>query len=420
MKLERDRQERTMAKAREIFLREAGKHLQKAQQALSELEANGYDPKICAELYRFAHTLKGSGFMVDLKDIAEPAFEILTALALVENYQVEFGPGLKRFLAKKVDDIKEAVTRLSYENAPSYEEIASPHFCETKQILVVDDDSTITDLVKSRLEQEGFDVTVCQNTLQAEQSLRLQKPDLILLDILMPGENGIDFCRRIRSTESHHIIPIIFFTVKGELQDKLLGFATGADDYLAKPFDMKELLARIHAILRRIDVYHDLAWRDELTGVYNRRYLDRRLKEELFRATTSRSKFTIAMIDLDEFKNINDTYGHSAGDQVLKQLANRMVQAFRTTDIICRFGGDEFVVIFPENSSQLADLALKRLQNELASNPIILLNEKTYFDLALSIGMSSFPEDGCTMEDLLAAADAAMYRNKQSDSGPCL
>lgn len=414
MKQQSGRQERTIAAARGIFLREAGKHLYEAQLALAQLEINGYDPHICANLYRFVHTLKGSGFMVGLRDIAEPAAEMITALILVENYNVALEPGVKRFLAKKLDNIKEELARLGLESTNSFSVIAPSQIHETQHILVVDDDLAITELVKSRLEQEGFVVTVCQNTLQAEQCLRLQQPNLILLDILMPGENGIDFCRRIRSQESQNIIPIIFFTVKGELQDKLLGFATGADDYLAKPFDINELVARIRAILRRIEVYHDLAWRDELTGVYNRRYLDRRLQEELYRSTTSGSTFTLAMIDLDQFKYINDTYGHPAGDWVLKQLAKRMAQAFRTTDIICRYGGDEFVVILLESSRQLAEMALKRLQRELASNPVVLPSEGIGLDLSLSIGISSYPENGCTMADLLAAADAAMYRNKQN------
>ncbi|MBP2651317.1 MAG: response regulator receiver modulated diguanylate cyclase [Firmicutes bacterium] len=412
MKTQNDRQNQVMAKARTIFLQEVQRNLPHAQQGLSKLRDHGYDLKTCKNLYRFAHTLKGSGQMVGLKDIAESASEITTALSLVENYRVKLGAGLQKFLAERLEDIVDEVGRLGTEGIIPSREKQKNMLSNNKKVLVVDDDPVITKLVQERLTQEGFVITVCHNSLEAENHLQMEHPDLILLDILMPGENGIEFCCRIRSKEFQQIIPIIFFTVKGELQDKLVGFATGADDYLAKPFAMEELVARIHALFNRLETFHEWAWQDELTKIYNRRYLHRRLQEERFQAKMHDEKFSLAMIDLNLFKFINDNYGHSAGDMVLTLLVGRMKHAFRKDDVICRYGGDEFAVIFPDSNSRLAKLALERLCLDLENTPIELpKNGKV--NLTLSIGVSTFPESGGSCDELLAAADGAMYQAKK-------
>jgi len=419
MKTQGNRQNRVMDTARNIFLQQVERKLGEAQQALSTLQVQGYDPQTCQTLYRIAHTFKGSGQMVGLRDIAEPALEITTALSLVENYKVELGPGLQAFLAERLDDIIDEVARLRDESSAHTGEEPTAMVCTSKKVLVVDDDPTITKLVQERLEQEGLAVAVCHNTVEAEKHLQVEQPDLILLDILMPGENGIEFCRRIRSKESHRIIPIIFFTVKGELQDKLVGFATGADDYLAKPFEMEELVARINTILSRVETFRNWAWQDELTTAYNRRYLQHRLQKELSRNQACGGNFSLAMIDLNLFKTINDTYGHSMGDEALKSLVARMKQVLSANDVVCRYGGDEFVVIFPNSNHLLVSLALERLCHEVEANPFVLSNSET-IGLTLSVGVATFPGDGRTCEELLAVADAAMYRAKQAGGNKIL
>ncbi len=410
MTMAKDRQARMMATAQEIFIREVENGLPQAHSALSALKTR-QDTDCLKEFYRFAHTLKGSGQMVGLQDIADPAFEIGTALQLVTEYNVPLSPGLFAFLADRLNAIHDEVIRLRAEAGQSAG--ADKPVFANKKVLIVDDDPVIIQLVKERLAKEDFKVTVCYNTLQAEQVIAMEHPDIILLDIILPGENGVEFCRRIRSAETTELIPIIFFSVKGELRDKLAGFATGADDYLPKPFEMEELVARIHAILNRMETLGNLAWRDGLTGLYNRQYLDRRLSEETLHAEAQGYGFSLAMLDLDTFKNINDAYGHSRGDNVLKSVAAALTEIVRETDVICRYGGDEFAIIFPKTGSLSAQIILERLQHKLAANTIVI-GEKAGINITLSIGMASFPKDGRSGEELLSAADSAMYQAKRS------
>ncbi|KKM12469.1 hypothetical protein SY88_03465 [Clostridiales bacterium PH28_bin88] len=292
--------------------------------------------------------------------------------------------------------------------------VTPPAMAGGKRILVVDDDPAITELVRERLEREGFFVAVCHDTLAAEHYLQVEHPDLIVLDVIMPGGDGIEFCRKIRSDPHQQAVPIIFFSVKGELQDKLVGFATGADDYLPKPFELEELVARIHALLTRLESFKDWAWRDELTRVYNRRYLHRRLEEEVARAQRSNGRFSLAMIDIDLFKNVNDSFGHRVGDEVLRFLVARMTETLRVADVICRYGGEEFVVILPDTPLPEGHLALERLRQAVQAEPLELPGSPMRIPFTISAGVAGFPEDGCTGEELLDAADTAMYRAKEA------
>ena len=403
----KDRQARTMATAKKIFLQEVECGLPTARIALTALSIQGLTTENFKTLYRYAHTLKGSGQMVGLRDIAEPAAEINTALSLIEEYGVPLADGLQKFIAAKLDEIAVELKRLEEQPPAELKYDVTNVARKGSQVLLVDDDAAVTKLVKERLAREGFCVTICHDTIEADQFLLTTQPDIILLDIMLPGENGIDFCRRFRSSSTNEIIPIIFFTVKSELQDKLAGFANGADDYLAKPFEMEELVARIHAVLTRLETLQDFAWIDEMTQVYNRRYLRRRLAEEIAQGQSIHC--TIVMIDLNKFKSVNDNYGHSTGDKVLKAVASLITQTLRTTDIVCRYGGDEFVLIFPGSSRHVVNKVLERLKQRLAANPILVTVAGNQIFITLSAGIVSFPEDGSSCDELLGLADKAMY-----------
>jgi two-component system cell cycle response regulator len=404
--------EKTMRKAQKIFLQEIGQRLPQSQAALAVLADNHFDREAWDTLYKFAHTVKGSGKMVELWNIAESAAEMSTALLLVKDYGVRFDAGVLRYLQERLAEIDE-------EMAANLKPPPTPNGCncpvpDGKNILIVDDDRAVTGLLKANLEQNGFQVTVCHDTFVAEELLAVEQPDLIVLDILFPCGDGIDFCRRIRSNPQWAIVPVIFLSVKSELQDKLAGFSTGADDYLCKPFKVEELVARVQVILNRLDSCRELVLLDELTKVFNRRYLQICLTKEISQAKRRGSSFSIAMLDVDFYKKINDNYGHLVGDETLQCLADKLRQNLRDADVICRYGGDEFVILMPETPLVKAGKILERIRQLVVAEPLELPKNQIRIKLTFSTGMATFPQGGVTSEELLKAADRALYQAKEA------
>lgn len=403
---------KALEEAKEIFMREVKDRLPGSLEALQRVKSGLYDPEAVSVLYRFAHTLKGSGQTVGVWDVADPAAEMAVALLLVQNYGVNLDEGIQKFLTERIEEIREFV------GDKHIEEISLPETdsanSQGKKILVLDDDPTITELVRKNLEEKGYNVTVCRDYANAEEKMSTFQPDLIVLDIIFPDGDGIEFCRKIRSDPHWQIVPIIFLTVKSKLQDKLAGFATGADDYLCKPFNVEELAARIQAILDRVETFQELVLQDELTHVYNRRYLQRRLSEEIARVNRINGCFSIAIFDIDNFKKINDTYGHSAGDEVLQELVELLINNLRESDIICRFGGDEFVIILTDTDRDEAYAVMERLRCAVSAQPLNLKRSALKIPISISIGVAGVPENGNTAEELLRAADSALYKAKEA------
>lgn len=398
-------------KAREIFLQEVRDRLPEALEALSILKNQGYNKKASEELYRFSHTLKGSGQMVNFIDIAEPAAEMTVSLLLLKEYGVVLDKGLLNFLDERMEEI---IYQVENHECPNiiYNSKVQP-LNKNKRIFVVDDDPSVTSFIKNSLEQKGYDVNVYHDIYQAEEELYIYTPDLIVLDIIMSTEeDGVLFCRKIRSDYRCKLVPIIFLSNKSELKDKLEGFATGADDYLCKPFEIEELVVRIQAILKRLETQKNLILKDDLTNIYNRRYLEQRLVEEIARSNRIDGRFSVAMIDMDYFKNINDKFGHAAGDEVLQILVERINENLRSSDVICRYGGEEFVIILPDTTKDHAYRVIERLRESVTKNSVQLTEDKVKIDISLSGGISSFPEDGTTSKQLMIAADSAMYQAK--------
>jgi two-component system cell cycle response regulator len=402
--------EKTMRKAQKIFLQDVGQRLPQCQDALTVLVGRGLEREAWNTLYKFAHTVKGSGKMVELWNMAESAAEMGTALLLVKDYDVTLTAGVLQYLRERLTEIDEEMTVNSqpFTELPSME----PPAVKGQKILIVDDDRAITALVQEYLEQNGYRVTVCYDTYVAEELLQTEQPDLIVLDILFPCGDGIEFCRRIRSNPQWGIVPVIFLSVKGELQDKLAGFSTGADDYLCKPFKVEELGARIQAILNRLASSRELVLQDELTKVFNRRYLQMRLTKEIAAAKRRDVNFAVAMLDIDYFKKVNDRYGHLVGDEVLQCFTDKLMSNLRAADIICRYGGEEFVILMPDTSLENAYKIILRVQVLIGSQPLQLFKNQMEIAVTFSVGIAGFPQNGSSGEELLAAADHALYEAK--------
>lgn len=285
-----------------------------------------------------------------------------------------------------------------------------------KNILIVDDNPLTLQRLAGILEGRGYSVTTCLGAAEAKNLLFQTSPDLIILDIILPEEDGYQLCRWIRQEPRLRYIPIIFVTAKTELNDKITGLKSGGDDYITKPFAPEEIIARIEVILQRMQVFHDLSMRDELTGAYNRRYFNEKLEEELNRCGRNNRSFSIAVMDIDFFKKINDTYGHQVGDFILVQLVRFIQARLRKSDFVARLGGEEFILLLPETPGLNAFSLMERLRLQLMEtvfpyhDPVS--RDCTDIGITVSAGISTFPDDADNGTALLELADKALYAAK--------
>ena len=277
-------------------------------------------------------------------------------------------------------------------------------------ILVVDDDDDIRLLVQVRLEILGYTVVAARNGEEGLALARTHDPDLLLLDVTMPLMGGHELCRAI-AAEHAFPPPVIFLSAHGSPQDMVSGLDAGAVDYITKPFNSTELAARVAAALRtgeRMAALERDATVDHLTGVLNRGQLDRRLGTAVARARQHGGQLACVLIDVDDFKVINDSFGHPAGDAVLQVIATRLTGGLRADDGLFRYGGEEFCLLLEGTSGTDAAVVAERSLASIASAPIL---DATVTACA---GTANWNPAFAYASDLLTAADAALYEAKRA------
>ena len=292
------------------------------------------------------------------------------------------------------------------------------------KILIADDSIVSRHLLEATLRKWGYDVVVaCDGTEALEILQREDSPALAILDWMMPGMTGPEVCRHIRQRGSEPYAYILLLTSKSQKEDLIEGMEAGADDYLTKPFDQHELQVRLRAGTRLVDLQAELlaarealreqATRDSLTHLWNRNSILETLARELCRAEREGCSVGVVMVDLDHFKNVNDTHGHLAGDAVLREAARRMQNGIRQYDAIGRYGGEEFLILLPgcdeANSFNQADRLRKMIvQTEMSVNDTALF-------LTASFGVTAaLPGGNWNAETLIRRADEALYLAKKS------
>jgi len=282
------------------------------------------------------------------------------------------------------------------------------------RIFIVEDNPADFAFLKQTLLDAAYEITSAQTGESALVMLGREHPDLVIMDILLPDIDGFEVCRRIRENEQFVNLPVLFYTTISTLDEKLLALEMGAADFLTKSTDRRELLVRIAGLLqakKKIEKQLRLSFIDGLTEVYNRRYFQHRLSDEYERSSRYKRDFSCAIIDIDRFKQINDTYGHPAGDEVLKKIARQVRRYVRNADIVCRYGGDEFGVLFPETDLRGAFLALERVRERLAD-----LNITQGLDtvaVSVSCGVSAYGPQAQGIDAIIAQADSALYAAKR-------
>jgi two-component system, cell cycle response regulator len=386
--------------------------------------------------YEVSHWLKTNPATEDIPII------LVTALDGTDDKIKGFEAGADEFLNKPVNTIEllariNSLLRLKYYR----EQLRSRTFSEKGfcggqatpdpaeeihppvKILLVEDDDKDARMIQEYFAGESYHLETVNTGEMAMERVQKEAFDLVLLDVLLPGVDGFEVCQRIKGLHQTQDLQVVLITCLPDLENKIKGVEQGADDYLIKPINGRELKARVKVLVKKKHYIDQLrnnfeqalnsAIYDGLTGLHNQTYFKKFLEMEIKRADRQRYPLGLMIIDIDDFKNINDRFGHLTGDLILKDLAQVIKKNIREVDLSARYGGDEFVVVLPYTDQTETAQIIERIQKAVAryrhSEETLLQQEP----MTLSFGIAFFPFQGTTMEELIRKADQTLYRSKQ-------
>jgi two-component system, cell cycle response regulator len=288
------------------------------------------------------------------------------------------------------------------------------------QILVAEDDVTSRTILIAILRKWGFDPVAADDGNRAWRIMQQSDaPNIAVLDWEMPGMDGLEVCKRIRETPASNPPYIIILTARGEKADIVKGLDAGANDYISKPYDNDELHARVRVGQRMVELQTELiaakdalaheAMHDPLTGILNRRAILDGLNKELNRVERGKSRLSIGLCDIDHFKQVNDTHGHQAGDEVLCGFVHAIQKNLRSYDLVGRYGGEEFLVIAPDSTGSAGEGLYERLRSGISNHRTNTKSGKIGITVSIGIACAC---SGATIDSIVAAADAALYQAK--------
>jgi diguanylate cyclase (GGDEF)-like protein len=279
-------------------------------------------------------------------------------------------------------------------------------------VLVVDDDPDKRMLLTVALQMAGYDVRTANDGEDGLAAMESYQPDLLITDVMMPRMDGYELARRVRANPLTRFVPIIIQTAaRNDAQDQRRGSEVGALGYITDPTDIDLLLARARTLLdfkRYLDTCEEEAFTDHLTGLANRRRFERQLEREVSRTLRYSRPFCLLLLDIDNFKEVNDTYGHDAGDEAIRRLALALQAGTRGIDLAARIGGEEFAVILPETEFEGGIDVAERLRVAIRETEIPAVGRIT-----ASFGIAEFPLSAATGRELVSLADAALYQAKR-------
>lgn len=295
------------------------------------------------------------------------------------------------------------------------------------RILLVEDNKAQAEITKTALQRSGYEVVWSEDGVSAIKAVVTTSPDVVLLDLILPGMSGTEVCRWIKHNNDTKGIPVIMLTALSSVDDKASGIKAGADDYLPKPYNDIELNAKIYAALRTKALQDELrqknkqlsellakvealAITDSLTGLNNRRQLETVLEAEWKKSKRYKQPLACLLIDIDFFKNVNDTYGHKAGDLVLIEIANIIRNNVRDVDTVARWGGEEFIAVLPFSNKDQGLIVAQRILEEVSAYEFSQFPDKR---ITVSIGLSYSSPSLNTKEEFVEASDKALYEAKR-------
>ncbi|MHB8156609.1 MAG: response regulator [Desulfocucumaceae bacterium] len=287
-------------------------------------------------------------------------------------------------------------------------------------ILIVEDDERIRNICKWILDAGGYVVDIVPDGGEAQKYLKAAVPDLILLDLMLPDINGLDLVKKLKLDPATQDIPVIIITALDDMKTKVKSFNTGVDDYLVKPVKSLELLARVKVNIRKHLAQQELKYSlsqtfqqsitDPLTGLCNRQYLSTVMDRELALFKRQGRLFSLMIMDIDNFKLVNDNLGHLSGDRVLTQAAQILKDEIRTSDLAVRYGGDEFIIVFCDTREDKALATAQRIREAVENKKFLEGQEQK---ITVSIGLTQASAQDNTGEDIIKRADEAMYQAKR-------
>ncbi len=288
----------------------------------------------------------------------------------------------------------------------------------SESILIVDDNEDFRSTLMNLLKRKGFIVFGAGDCASAMDAIRKQSFALIVSDVRLPGsEDGIQIMTNILKEKGENIVKTLVMTGYADKDVPIKAIKLGVDDFIYKPFDISVFLHSVETLIKgyrlekSVDYYKLLSIIDGLTGAFNHRYFHETTEKEINRAKRYTRPLSLMMIDIDNFKKFNDTYGHLAGDSVLRQIAQLFVKSLRSIDIVYRYGGEEFTVLCPEQNKDDTLIIAERILEKVSSEKF-QIDQDTYEQLTVSIGVASYPKNTESKEDLIEKADKALYKAK--------
>ncbi|WP_226617944.1 diguanylate cyclase [Cytobacillus firmus] len=358
------------------------------------------------EVYRFLHSIKGTAGTLQLTGLHQLADNLILDIEDMDEKEDWDKEALRNYLFDLIE--------MSYE----YEHFESTlkqqdtiRVENTHLIQLIDDDISMLILLKDALESRGWMVIASTELEVAAEQYYDHRPDCLIVDINLEGESGFKFLDSLQKHTRNKYVPKIMISVSNDRETRLNSYKMGADDFISKPIDLEEFLLKIDRHLANKKLFDQSVMIDELTRVYNRRFFEDSLAVFMNELSRNHRTFSLAILDLDFFKNINDTYGHPAGDLVLAEFAKYLKENIRQTDYVFRYGGEEFVVLFSGASDIESKIALEKILQGFSEKRFEQCGNS--FSVTFSAGVFMVDQPGIEKETILRAADQALYEAKQ-------
>lgn len=356
------------------------------------------------EVYRFLHSIKGTAGSIELMGLHQLASKLMEVIEETSD---------KEWEKEELTDFLFELIGLSYEYEHFKGGVEKQEFTRNSHatlIQIIDDDISMLILLKDALEERGWMVVANSNPAKAEEQFYDLNPDCLILDINLPKQNGLNLLESLQSHNSKKFTPTIMISIDNSRENRIISYKLGADDFIPKPIDIEEFVIRVERQLARKQIFNQSVLIDELTQVYNRKFLEDSLQRCLNDVKRSNTYFSLAILDLDHFKKVNDTYGHLAGDQVLAGFAQFIKENIRSSDTVFRYGGEEFIILFPRATDLEAKEVLTRLLNEFSS--MIFTENNESFSVTFSAGVYMVTKLK-TSSSIIQTADQALYTAKE-------
>ncbi|MGB8955300.1 MAG: diguanylate cyclase [Tumebacillaceae bacterium] len=409
-----ERSQRLLKRGRELYVHELIKHIGTLERLMTEIGTQ-FDLDKSQQIYRIAHQMKGSGPIFGFDRVGKAAEELeeLWEWAM-ESGEPQSLPGVLRSSQTPVLELKMeyeiGIKELQFDEQELQEVLTPPKVHD--RVLLIDDDELLRSLLVAQFELSNYKVDEVGDVDGAKKLLREHAYDVILLDLMMYPKSGYELFDFLKEDPTLKWIPLVVLSGRNDVEDKVRCLRLGADDYVTKPFQYEELEARVYSLLKRSKQFEQMAFRDALTGVFNRRYFDHHLQMVLQWNQRDQKEMSLVFIDIDEFKHVNDTYGHHVGDLVLQGLGHMLQRNLRTTDLLARYGGEELVILLADTDMEQAVFVMERILSRVRKQPMARYEGQEIY-ITFSAGIAPWT-DGITAHQWTMLADSAMYRAKQS------